>query len=75
MRVAIAQAPGRCSECDCRFRPGELIISLADLCFHTDCFRTRGLLRQLPDDEFQHREMDRLLAVIQAEEIVLGQRT
>lgn len=43
-----------------------------DAVYHVDCFRTRGALELRPYEDVQPIELDRLLAVIQAEELLAG---
>jgi hypothetical protein len=74
MKVSMSACWGRCNECGCRYRAGELIVNLSDLTFHADCFRTRGALDLRPYEDQQNAELERLLAVIQAEEIINGKR-
>jgi len=72
VKLSIAHDLGRCWECNCRYRPGEVVIYLDDAGFHSDCFRTRGSLDVHPYEDDQPHELDRLLAVIQAEELLAG---
>ncbi|GEM_PF-3206709 len=69
-RFVIANRAGQCQECACRYRPGEAIILAHDAAYHTDCYRTRGALEVRPYEDEQPAALDRLLAVIQAEELV-----
>jgi hypothetical protein len=72
VRITVARWSGRCWECQCRYRAGEVLILLDDAAYHMDCFRTRGSLELQPYEDNQPRELDRLLAVIQAEELLAG---
>lgn len=73
--LSIAREAGRCWECDCRYRPGEVVVLNGPLAYHGDCWRTRGSLDMSPYEDEQPVEMDKLLAVIQAEELVAEQQT
>lgn len=70
MRFTIARLGGQCRECSCRYRAGEVVVLGRRSAFHSDCFRTRGSLELLAYEDHQPHELDRLLAVIQAEDIV-----
>ena len=41
-----------------------------DSVYHADCYRTQGALELRPYEDVQPHELDRLLAVIQAEELL-----
>jgi len=73
MTAMIATNAGRCCECYCRYRPGEVIVLASRAAFHADCYRTRGSLELRPYEDLQPRELDRLLAVIQAEDLFARQ--
>jgi hypothetical protein len=49
-----------------------VLILSDDGAYHLDCYRTRGWLELRPYEDAQPRELDRLLAVIQAEELLAG---
>ena len=71
MKLAISRSAGRCVECACRYRPGEVVVMRSyHAAFHADCYRTRGAIRAASYEEDQPAELDKLLAVIQAEELV-----
>jgi hypothetical protein len=73
MMFTIARSPGQCRECACRYRPGEVIVLGADASYHADCYRTRGTYAVRPYEDQQPAALDRLLAVIQAEDLLAGQ--
>ncbi|MBV8086241.1 MAG: hypothetical protein JO247_15655 [Chloroflexi bacterium] len=70
VHLTIARDAGRCWECECRYRSGEVIVLNGPLAYHSDCYRTRGAVAVTPYEEQQPIELDRLLAVIQAEELL-----
>jgi hypothetical protein len=61
---AIANQTGRCSECGCRYRPGEMIVARDGGLYHADCYRTRGSVDLRPYEDQQPVELDLLLIAI-----------
>lgn len=61
---AIANHPGQCAECGCRYRPGEMVVNGEGMLFHADCFRTQGSSEMRPYEDQQPVELDLLLIAI-----------